>query len=168
MAGILQISDDNLRYCIFPLLDWNSRVNFNSVLPNNYRISTKFDMTFINLHECYVISSLIRKKLVRLSQTDPNNYKLEITNLINLISALKKPRISDFIVKFPVLKEIVIKKCNDFSFFHNYNRRIPSRSCKKLINNSIKLCILAKKVLENKKTDSLNFRSKPFIPIKIV
>ena len=114
MATILDLPDDIFRYELFPYLRWQDRVNFNSILPNSYRVSTRMKKNKILYHEYYVITryliGIIDKSYEVVLPEDRVAYLTKMMTLYNT-----SERIISYISGQPLFKWLIMEKALEYS-----------------------------------------------------
>ena len=91
------VPDDVFRYVMFPYMDYDSRINFNQVMPPDWRVSRKFKEYTTLSHDVYTLTTTIGDAMDKvLENGDVNGRALAMTNMFNLCA---RPRMLAFISK---------------------------------------------------------------------
>jgi hypothetical protein len=120
------------KYEIYPLLDYDSRINLNLVLPPEARGRKKFKKLQIHSHGIYCIYSHLTETLDKLHDLD------DITQRVNMIMKLFRLLLSPFfkpILNSKTFRTVVVEKCNEFYGSHlltHKERKVMNSLCNKI------------------------------------
>jgi hypothetical protein len=107
------VPDDVFRYVMFPYMDYDSRINFNQVMPPDWRVSRKFKEYSTLSHDVYTLTNTIRDAMDKvLGNGDVNGRALAMANMFNLCA---RPRMLAFIGRHENLREALLGRTEDYS-----------------------------------------------------
>lgn len=105
------VPDDVFRYVMFPYMDYESRINFNQVMPPDWRVSTKFKKDSALSHDVLTLLGIIGHAMDKVLENDNVNGKaIAMTNMFNLCA---RPRILAFINTHENLKKVVLDRTEE-------------------------------------------------------
>ena len=116
MAGTfldLLPTEDILHGCIFSLLDYESRINLNRIMPPNERYVNKFLKPAILGHDGKICMLNIKSHLNYIDNRSNKKIK-RCKKIISLLKVLITDRYIQFILNFPKFKEAIQKKMVSF------------------------------------------------------
>jgi hypothetical protein len=99
---------DVIRYHIFPMLDFESRINLNQCLPPSDRVSKKFEAAFLQKHQRDICVSTIKSYLISLNDmaTGDKKYKL----IKKMFKVMQTPIYMAFIKQYDDLRYSIVEK----------------------------------------------------------
>ena len=124
------LPNDILKYKIYHLLDWESRISFNKVIPISARNSKKFTKNQINQHSAQAVCNELASKTIAINECNesiPTRTNMIINYFENLCNPLNQHALNIYRVK-----EGVILKCSEF-----YNCELISLEQKQILNETI-------------------------------
>ena len=78
----MELLNPELKKNVYDMLDWNSRLNFNLALHPKERIGLKLKKSDIESHEMYVLTRLLKDKLVLFNSSSTSIIKVK--NMIKM------------------------------------------------------------------------------------
>jgi hypothetical protein len=102
------VPDDVFRYVMFPYMDYDSRINFNQVMPPDWRVSRKFKEYSTLSHNIYTLVNVINDSMDKvLEKDDVDGRALAMTKMFNLCA---RPHVLAFINTNEKLKKVVLER----------------------------------------------------------
>jgi len=110
---------DILHECIFPYLDYESRIQMNRVLPPIERYRTRFSKDEIVRHELYVVTAILKSKLNSIEticgSTRTIRMRTKSQRLIQMLQLVEEKRTVIMMQHYPSFHKVIIDKLTSLS-----------------------------------------------------
>jgi hypothetical protein len=143
----MNVPEDVWKYKIYPLLDYDSRINLNQILPPAARGSKKLSKLSLKQHATSSCALDITNKLVQINKLEASWIKTVL--IIDLFTFLRKP-LFQHVFNFKQIRRQFLKKCREFK-----NCKELDIQHEKLLNQQI---FMAKHIIRNYKENFTNHK----------
>lgn len=124
------------KYEIYPLLDYESRINLNLVLPPEARGRKRFNKRQIHCHGIYCIYTRLEETLTKLHELQ--NFAQRVKTIVKLFRLILNPFFQPILYS-KTFRKVLVEKCDEF-----YGSPLISHKERKVMN---RLCNKTKKVV---------------------
>lgn len=147
---------DVIRTFMFKYMDWNSRLNFNMVMPPEWRIPVRFKKNECIAHNMYVT---VQTLMILSDNVSVGNLSAvaKAPHILKLLTYCNTQPVHELLLHEKILRAVMIVRCNHFTDLNSYNHSSISLETKNKI--IAQADILYKTILDMPDTDQIVMKS---------